>query len=312
MKKFILALAAAVLSAGLMSAQDMATATTTYNNGAEALSLGDKAGALKYFQDALKMGLECGEEGEELVANCKNIIPGLVLSAGKELYNAKDFAGAVAKMKEALAIAKEYGAQEVIEDAENLIPQIENFQKMEEANAAMKANDLKTAAEGYKAVITADTTNAAASIRLIQCLAGLGEIEQAKEYLPRAEANGQGENARKTIGTAYLKQAAAALKAQKFADAIKAADAADEYTQNAQAYLVAGQASQKLGKNNDAIKYFEKYLEADPNAKNAGPIALTVGALYQGQKNNAKALEFYKKAQAAGTDAKQYIDALSK
>ena len=49
-----------------------------------------------------------------------------------------------------------------------------------------------------------------------------------------------------------------------------------------------------------------------PKAKNAGAIALTIGALYQGQKNNAKALEFYKKAQEAGVDAKAYIDALSK
>ena len=65
----------------------------------------------------------------------------------------------------------------------------------------------------------------------------------------------------------------------------------------------------------DDIKNFEKYLELKPNASNANGIIFTVGALYQGQKNNAKALEFYKKVQndaKYGAQAKQMIAALSK
>jgi len=312
MKKFILVLAAVLMAAGMASAQDLATATTTYNNGAEALQLDDKAGALKNFQQALTMGQALGEEGAELVANCKKIIPGVILSMGKELYNAKDFAGALGKFQEAQKIAKEYAVEEVEIEAADLIGQVGIVKDMEDAKAAMKANDLAKAADGFKKVLAADSTNAAASFMLVQVLAAGGNMDAAKEALVRAEANGQGENAKKVIGTSYLKQAAAALKAQKYADAVKAAVESDVYGDNPQAFLVAGQASQKMNKTADAIKYFEKYLEAAPTAKNAGPIALTVGALYQGQKNNAKALEFYKKAQAAGTDAKQYIDALSK
>ena len=87
----------------------------------------------------------------------------------------------------------------------------------------------------------------------------------------------------------------------------------NDFTENAQAWQIAGQASQLAGKNNDAIKYFEKYLEAAPDASNAGAIAYTVGALYQQAKNNAKAKEFYGKAvndPKYGAEAKKMLDAL--
>ncbi|MBQ3977505.1 MAG: hypothetical protein II632_01495 [Bacteroidales bacterium] len=96
---------------------------------------------------------------------------------------------------------------------------------------------------------------------------------------------------------------------------MKAAGKANDFAENATAYLIAGQASQKLSKNSDAIKNFEKYLELKPTASNAGAITYTVAALYQGAKNNAKALEFYKKIQndaKFGAQAKQMIAALSK
>jgi tetratricopeptide (TPR) repeat protein len=119
--------------------------------------------------------------------------------------------------------------------------------------------------------------------------------------------------ANKQISNLYLKKAAAALKGAKYADAVAAATKATEFGDNAQAFLVAGQASQKLGKNNDAIKHFEKYLEAAPKAKNANAIAFTVAALYQKAGNKAKAAEFYKKVVGdpqLGAQAKQQLDAL--
>ncbi len=117
------------------------------------------------------------------------------------------------------------------------------------------------------------------------------------------------------ISNLYVKEANTAYKAQKFADAVKAANKANSYADNATAYLIAGQASQKLSKNADAIKNFEKYVELKPTASNANGIIFTIGALYQGQKNNAKALEFYKKVQndaKYGAQAKQMVAALSK
>ena len=296
----------------MMSAQDLAGAVERYNAGAEALSLNDKAGALDNFQKALAGALECGEEGAEVVANCKNVIPGLVISIAKEYYNAKDFDTALVKVNEALDLAVEYGNEDAKAEAEGLISQVSLQKAMAEGNDAFKAKDFAAAATSYKQVLAIDPANKNASIRLLQALTSAGDLAEAKAAHEIAVANGKEQDANKILGGAFLKQAAASLKAGNSAAAIAEAEESLNYNENAQAYLIAGQASSKIKKNNEAIKYFEKYLEADPTAKNAGQIALTVGALYQGAGNKAKALEFYKKAQSLGTDAKTYIDALSK
>jgi len=311
MKKFILSLAAIVLAAGFVSAQDLETATTTYNNGAEQLQNGDKAAALASFQEALKMGEACGEDGAELVQNCKNAIPNIVLSLGKDLVKDEDYEAAIAKIQEAADIAKEYGSQDVIDDAQTLIPQV----KMQIGNKSFTAKDYPAAAATFKEVLAADPDNKNASLRLVQSLSQF-DLPGATEALATAEANGVADNAKKVLGNAYLKEVQALNKANKQADAIALVDKAEELDiiTNAAIFQLAGSAATKLNKISDAVKYYEKFLEADPDNKNAGAIAYTVGALYQQNlKDNTKALEFYKKAVAAGyADAQKMVDALSK
>ena len=308
-------MAAFAFSAGIMSAQDLATATSTYNSGAEALTMGNKTSALEYFQKALSMAQALGDEGADVAANCKNAIPSVLLSIGKELYNKKDFDGAVAKMNEAAAAAKEYGNEDIAAEVEGLLPQVAITKSMEKANAAFKAKDVAGAVAGYTEVMAADTANGVAALRLGQLLSGTGKFDEAVKYLEVAARNGQEANAKSLLSTTYLKDAAAKLKGGKYADAVSMAVKANEFKENAQAFLIAGQASQKANKNTDAISYFEKYLEAAPTAKNAGAIAFTVGALYQQAGNKAKALEYYKKVEndpQFGVQAKPLIAALSK
>ena len=315
MKKLILVLATALLSAGIMSAQDLAQATEMYNNGANALTTGDKKSALEYFQKAYEMGKAIGDEAEELVKNCKQAIPTVMLSMAKELSNNKEYDNALERLQAAITVAKDFAVSEVEEEATSLLPQIELMKDMDAANDAFNAKDLAGAAALYNKVLEADPSNGPASIRLVQCLANAGKIDEAKAALATAEANGQGENAKKVIGGALLKVAYSDLKEKKFAEALANAVQVSDYTENAQAFLVAGQASQQLKKNADAIKYFEQYLAAAPTAKNANAITFTVGALYQGAGNKAKALENYKKVvndPKLGVQAKQMIDALSK
>ena len=315
MKKLILVLATALLSAGIMSAQDLAQATEMYNNGANALTTGDKKSALEYFQKAYEMGKAIGDEAEELVKNCKQAIPTVMLSMAKELSNNKEYDNALERLQAAITVAKDFAVSEVEEEATSLLPQIELMKDMDAANDAFNAKDLAGATALYNKVLEADPSKGPASIRLVQCLANAGKIDEAKAALATAEANGQGENAKKVIGGALLKVAASDLKEKKFAEALANAVQVNDYMENAQAFLVAGQASQQLKKNADAIKYFEQYLAAAPDAKNANAITFTVGALYQGAGNKAKALENYKKVvndPKLGVQAKQMIDALSK
>ncbi len=309
MKKLIASVAALVVALGAAYAQDLAAVTEIYNAGAEAVSAGDKASALSSFEKALEMATALGEEGEEVVTNCKNIIPNLVLSMAKDLVKESKFDEAIAKLGDAAAVAEKYASEEVLEEAKELIPQV----KMSKAGNLLNAKEYDAAAAAYKEVLDADPANGAAALRLGVALNGAGKLAEAKAAFETAAANGQEATANKQLGNIYLKEAAAALKAKKYADAVAAAVKVNDYTENAQAWQIAGQASQLASKNNDAIKYFEKYLEASPNASNAGAIAYTVGALYQQAKNNAKAKEYYTKAASDpkyGAEAKKMLDAL--
>jgi len=312
MKRIILTLAAAALSAGLAFAQDLATATETYNNGAEQLQMGHKTEALTAFQKALEIGQQCGADGEELVSNCKKAIPGVIMSIGKESFNDKKYAEASEKFAEAEKLAKEYGQEEVANDAAELVRQAGAAKHIDGANNALAQKDYATAVTELTSALENDPKNKTAAIRMVQAQSALGNFDEAKKAYELAKELGQEENAAKIIGGAYLKNAAKSLKGGQFADAMTSAEEAYNYSKNAQAYQIAGQAAQKLGQEGKAISYFEKYLAASPNAKNAGQIALTVGALYQKAQNKAKAIEYYQKAQAAGVNAQQYIDALNK
>ena len=311
MKKIILAIAAMVVSVGIASAQDMAQATELYNNGATAISMENWTEALDYFQKALEMGKTIGDEAQELVANCKKAIPGVSLQIAKDLIKAEKYDEAAGKLEAAAKIAEEFENAEVAEEAKDLVPKM----WMQKGADALKLKDFATAADGFAKSYAIDTTAGKTALYLGQALGQLGKTNEAVEAFKHAAWNGEEEAAKGQISNLYVKEANTAFKAQKFADAVKAADKANSFAENATAYLIAGQASQKLSKNNDAIKNFEKYLELKPNASNANGIIFTVGALYQGQKNNAKALEFYKKVQndaKYGAQAKQMIAALSK
>ena len=315
MKKIILAMAAFACSMSLMTAQDLATATATYNSGAEALTMGNKTSALEYFQKALTMAEALGDEGADVVANCKSAIPSVILSIGKEFYNNKDFSNAKAKFVEAAEVAKKYGNQEVTAEVESLLPTVGKRIALAKVNDAMKTKDIAGVLAGYEEAMAIDTTDANTALKYGQFLGNAGKFDDAVKYLELAARHGQEGNAKAVLSTTFLKKAAAQLKAGKYADAVTFAEKAISYKENAHAYLIAGQASQKANKNADAIANFEKYLEAAPTAKNAGAIAFTVGALYQQTGNKAKAVEFYKKVEADpqfGAQAKTLITSLSK
>ena len=308
MRKIFASFAALVIALGSINAQDLGQITEIYNTAAATIST-DKASALKSFEQALQLAEALGEEGQEIATNCKNVIPDLTLSIGKDMAMASDFDKAISQIKTAMTVAEKFANTEILSEAKNLLPQI----IMQKATSLINAKNYADAATALKEVLAIEPTNGNAALRLGVALNAVGDAAGATEAFLQAAANGQEKTALKQLSNISLKQAAAALKAKKYADAVSAAVKAAEYSESAQAYQIAAQASQLAGKNNDAIGYFEKYLEISPNAKNAGQIAFTVGALYQQAKNNEKAKEFYSKAVSDpkyGAEAKKLLDAL--
>ena len=309
MKKILVSIAALFAAASMLSAQNMAEATETAQLANESLSAGNYETALTGFQEALKMAEACGEEGAELVATCKDIIPKTVNAIAKQLLQEDKLDEAIAKLGETIAIAKEYGDDETADKAEALIPQV----YMKKAGSLLNAKEFEAAAENYAKVLELQPANGVAALRYGMALENANKDDEAIEAYKLAAANGQEKNAKAQIGKFYLKRSVENLKGKKYADAVQDANASFEYISNPQALQIAGQASQLAGKNSDAIKYFEQYLEAAPTAKNAGQVAYTVGALYQQAKNNAKAKEFFSKAvndPKYGADAQKALKAL--
>lgn len=308
MRKFFASIAAFVIALGSVNAQDLAQITEMYNTAAASISV-DKAGALKSFEQALQLAETLGEEGAEIATNCKNVIPDLTLSIGKDMAMDSNYDGAISQIKAAIAVAEKFANTDILNEAKTLLPQI----MMQKATDLINGKKYAEAATALKDVLGIDPTNGAAALRLGVALNATGDAAGATEAFLQAAANGQEKTAFRQLANINLKQAAAALKAKNYPDAVSAALESVKYNESAQAYQIAAQASQLAGKNNDAIQYFEKYLEISPNAKNAGQIAFTVGALYQQAKNNEKAKEFYSKAVSDpkyGAEAKKLLDAL--
>ena len=309
MKKIILLAISAVFAAATVSAQDLEQATNTYNNGVMSLQIGDNAAALDSFKQALTMAEACGETGAEVAANCKNVIPGVMLSIAKDKIQSKDYDNAITSLNEAAAVAKEYGNTDVESEAGELIPQV-LFQK---ANDLLKAKDFDNAVAAYNEAIAADPENGRAYLLLGSAYASSGKIAEAEAAYTKAGELGESSDAARQLTNLYLRLANSYYKAKKYAEAIQAAEKSASYDEdNANAYLIAANSAQKSGDNNAAITYFEKYISM-PKAKNVNAYTFTIAVLYQQAGNKEKAIEYYQKVTSDptyGTQAQEQLKAL--
>ncbi len=295
MKKIFLFFAAVVMTAGVLSAQDINQATELYNNGAMELQMGNNAAAIENFQNALTMGEGLGDEAADLVNNCKNAICSAQLSLAKDLYNSKDFAGALAAFQKAKEVAEAYGNAEIAAEAVELANQTNILKLNTEGRDALKAKDYATAIASFSKVLELDPSNGNTAIQLAQAYMRANKFDDSLAALEVAKANGQEENANKLMSQIYLKKAQASNKAKKYQEAIDFATKSNEIDESGNAYRIIAGAYQNLGKNAECIAAYEKYLELSPKAKDKGGVTFTVAALYQQMGNKAKAKEYYQK-----------------
>ena len=310
MKKVIVSIVSAFMAIGAVNAQDLGEATEIYNTGVSYISTGDWSNALQSIETALSAAESLGEDGAELAANCKSVLPSLNLNLAKQYAGSEDYDKSIETLNKAISVAEEYGSEGVAAEAKNLIPQI----LQQKGTKLLSAKDYAGAADALGQALEADPDNGNVALRLGMALTGAGKADEAIAAYEVAAANGQEANANKQISNLYLRKAQQSMNAKNYDNAISEAVKAAEYNSaNAQAYYFAGQAAQRAGKNSEAISYFEKYLEVSPDAKNAGAVAFTVGALYQTANNKEKAREYYTKAlndPTYGAEAKKYLDAL--
>ena len=298
------------MAAGVMSAQDINKAIELANNGNEAFQMGEYQLAVDAFSQSLAIAEGLGEAGAEHANTCKTALGAIYLANSKNLIKASDFAGALAKLDETIAVAQKYNLSDIAEDAKALIPNV----YMAQGNAALKAKDMTGAIAAYTKVTELNPTNGDAYIRLGRALAASGKVAEAVTAYETAAANGEEADAKKQLSTLFLKKAQACAKAKDNQGTIDNALKANEYLENANAYKLAASAAQKLNKSTDeVIGYYEKYLEVSPNAKDANGVICTIAVLYQQAGNKEKAKEYYLKIEndaQYGATAKEQLKTL--
>ncbi|MBO6096929.1 MAG: hypothetical protein J6P56_06435 [Bacteroidales bacterium] len=125
MKKLFAVLAALGLAAAVAGAQSLNEAKEAFNNGVTAMET-SKTEALAQFRSAYEMALKCTEEEDapEFIGTCKTAITGALLSIAKEQINEAAYDEALATLKEAKTTAADFEQEEVISEANDLIPNV--------------------------------------------------------------------------------------------------------------------------------------------------------------------------------------------
>ncbi len=308
MKKIVIALATLALAAGVAAAQDLNAALEVYNN-ALAQSEDDKAAALAGFEQALKLGEALGEEGADLVANCKTVIPALNLSLAKAKINEADYDAALEQLAKTEAVAAEYENGDVLLEITDLYTNVYNRR----GSKLFNEKNFEAALADLAKVVEADSTDGQTWLKIAMANQGLGKLDEAIEAYKTAAANGKEAAANKRLASIYIAQGQAAQKAGKIADALENYKTSVEYLENASIYKVMGNLYSKAGKFSNANEAYIKYLELKPNAPEADDVKYTIAVTAQRIGDKATAKAYYSQILGNATyaaEAKKQLGAL--
>lgn len=283
------------VSATAAYGQDMEAATELYNTGGKALSEGNYTVALESFNKTIKMleaisAEERGEDGDEMMKQCKEIIPQIHLRYGKELATAGDIDNSIVQIKLAAETAKKFDLPEVVEEANDLIPQL----LMVNATNLFNDGNLEAAIAGFKKVIAAEPGNSAAYLRMGMAESRLNNEEAALVAFEKAMELGETANSPRQISVIYLKRSAAATRTRDWATVFANAKKANDYSESPQGNKLVGLAGVQLKRYDEAIAALESYLAADPNASDKSSTIYNLAVSYEAKNNNAKACGYYR------------------
>ena len=300
MKKLLLTLIITVSTMGFAAAQDLGQVTEMYNAAAVLLSEGNKADALAKFEQALEAANALGEEGVEVANNCKGVIPDLYLSVAKGFANENNLPKAIEVLGKTVEVAKNFGKNEVAEEAEKLISSLKSTQLLANANALLNAKQFAEAAAAYKEITDMDPTNGIAFLRQGMALSNGGNYDDAITCLDKA-AELFAEDAvnldmtKKQLSNAFLRKANTAFKAKNWKDALEFAQkSAENNANNPSAQKIIGNAASQLKQNKIAAEAFEAYLALSPQAKDRVQTIYQLGTALAAIGDNAKACGYFK------------------
>ena len=257
-----------------------------------------KANVTKAYDMLNTLGDVEGEEAAALKENCEKLLQAIPYMQGKDLLAAKKYDEAAVKLNEAKAVSEKFSNQEIVNELNELIPQI----GLAKATDYLAANDFQNAAAAYEDVIKNNPTNAEAYVRLGYAYDKLNDeakaISSYEKGIEVAKAANDAKNldmAESQLANVYLMKAAEAQKAKKWAEVATAASKSLELKESANAALLAGVGNFQQKKYDPAITALEKAATLEKRDAQLQNIAYYLAVSYEAKGNKAKACQNYKK-----------------
>ncbi len=279
-----------LLPVGSLFAQDLGTATETYNSAATALNENNFPEAIELFSKVLKMCEVLGEEGSSLIKDCKGILPQIHLRYGKELASKRNIDEAIIQLKKSISLAKTNSMEDIATEAKELLPML----LMADADSFINEGKFAEAIKGYKKVLAEDSTNATAYLRMGVANAKLENEEGAIAAFEKASEFGDKGDALRQLSVIYLKKSAAAFQSKNFTEALANAKKANSYCENGKGFQLVGLSAFQLKKFDEAIPALEAYYASDPQAKDKNATLYYLAVSHEARGNTAKACGYYK------------------
>jgi len=304
MKKLFLILSAAFISFSVLYAQDMESATATYNEGATALNEGNYQLAIEKFESALSQAAVIGADAEDLAADCRKTIPALYIQVAKGMINDKNYDGARASLETAAAKAAEFGQEEKVNEAKELTGKV----FLAEGQGKLKEKDFAGAAADFAKATEADAANAQAWLLLGQASSRANDSATALAAFDKARELGLGDKVDTELAKYYYGISAAALKAKDFTKAyengVKAA--AFNTPEGVKALSIAGKAAYSAKKYAEAVDCLTKYIAGNPQAKDMNQTLYQIADSLEKMGKKSEACGYFKQIPAADANFGAY------
>ncbi|MCT4636644.1 MAG: tetratricopeptide repeat protein [Bacteroidales bacterium] len=302
-KRILLLLITITLTLGL-SAQTVKDANLKYNEGAQLLST-DPAGALKAFEECVKMCDAIGDEASDTRDRAVAQIPGLHYKQAMGTYKAKKFVDAIAKFQATAKVAEKYGDDNIKKKSLSKVPVI----YLQIANSYSKKKDFDNAIANYDKAIEIKPEYAKAYFYKGLAQKKKGDTEgMIESFTLTIEKDTKGKTAakaKKIIGTHYLKAGEKARKAKKFADAVENYTKSLEYSKpSAQVYGLMAISYKELKEFDKGIEAAIKAVELEKGGvEKVAKHNFTLAEIYRLKGDVAKACETYKLAEVGSVAA---------
>lgn len=308
--KRILLIAVMALVSISVNGQSLEDAINTYNEADKAAQSKEYDSAIEKYTEAIKIATELGAEGQDILGRSEKAIPKLYFAKAANAFNTfksspsiPNLDIAITQFDESRSIASESGDDEVRDRSRGVLAQL-YYQK---ATMQFKREDFAGADVSLNMAIQTNANYAKAYYQkgLVSKKMNPDDIEAMLSWLDRAISVGTQVNdggvVRQSNESAHaelLFRGSKAIEQGKHSDAIEMLKLSTDYNNaSSDTYYRLAEASNKLGRYDDAISYANTSLthETGGNTDKA-KIYFELGLAYQAKTDKGNACESLKKA----------------